>query len=174
MEPLNREVLDFETTRDEGGHRLKAYKDTAPVPCWTIAVGRNLDATRGGPHGPLGISAQETAELFITRASCLQKGITLEQSKVLFRNDMDLTLAELDRVFPWWRTLDPVRQRVLANMGFNMGIPRLSGFRKFLQYARAGDYANAAVEMLDSRWANQVHERATRLAELMKLGPRKL
>jgi len=167
MDALNREILAGELKIDEGD-KLKAYKDTEDN--WSIGTGRNLDARRGGA---LGISLAETEALKITRASCLLKGITQAQSDALLSNDIDAALHDLDVFLPWWRKLDPVRQRVLANMCFNMGITKLQGFHETLKAVEAGKYAEASVHMLDSLWAHQVKSRATRLAALMRLGVKK-
>ena len=171
MEPINREILHAELSRDEG-NKLKAYRDSRGF--WTIGTGRNLDARRGGPTGPYGISASETATLFITRASCLAKGITDAQRIALLDNDIDNCLRDLDRALPWWRKLDGVRQRVLVNMCFNMGVSKLLGFKNTLAAIENGRWADAANGMLSSAWATQVHDRATRLASLMLLGERHL
>lgn len=171
MDKLNREVLRFELKRDEGV-RLKAYKDSLGF--LSIGTGRNLDARRDGLFGPKGISAAETEDLKITRDSVIQKGITPAQNDILLDNDITNTLADLDRKLPWWRGLDEVRQRVLANMCFNLGITKLLGFTNTLKDIQAGRYASAADRMLDSLWARQVSARASRLAELMRLGPRQL
>ncbi|MGR9580626.1 glycoside hydrolase family protein, partial [Pandoraea sputorum] len=69
----------------------------------------------------------------------------------------------------WWRSLDPVRQRVLMNMAFNMQ-GKLLGFRNFLAAAQRGDWARASAEMLDSLWARQVGDRSKRLAKMMETG----
>jgi lysozyme len=66
--------------------------------------------------------------------------------------------------------LDPVREFVIKNMLFNLGLSRLKGFRKMLAAVRVGDYARAAIEMLDSKWAGQVKVRAVELAEMMRTG----
>src|ERR1700743_3272679 len=42
--------------------------------------------------------------------------------------DIASTLYALDRKLPWWRSMDEVRQRVIANMCFNLGITQLLGF----------------------------------------------
>lgn len=84
--------------------------------------------------------------------------------------DVDLVVAELDRNAPWWRELCDARQNVLANMCFNMGWPRLAGFRKFLAALRAKQYDLAADEMMDSLWAQQVGNRAKRLEQMMRGG----
>ncbi|MBB3693051.1 glycoside hydrolase family protein [Sphingomonas sp. BK580] len=167
MDDLNREVLRAELTRDEG-EKLRVYRCTAGK--LSIGVGRNLD--------DVGITKAETEALKITKASCIAKGITKAQSQALLDNDIDRSIKDLDRVLPWWRKLDPVRQRVLVNMCFNMGIGNggngLTSFRNTLRYIQEGHYGDAADNMLASRWAKQVGNRATRLAELMRLGPRKL
>jgi lysozyme len=66
--------------------------------------------------------------------------------------------------------LDPVREYVIKNMLFNLGLSRLKGFCKMLAAVRVGDYARAADEMLDSKWACQVKGRAVELAEMMRTG----
>ena len=48
-------------------------------------------------------------------------------------------------------------------MCFNMGEPRLSGFKKFIAGVNSGNWNTAAIEMMDSRWARQVGDRAIRL-----------
>tara|TARA_R110002012_G_scaffold272981_2_gene458775 strand:- start:6456 stop:7022 length:567 start_codon:yes stop_codon:yes gene_type:complete len=79
--------------------------------------------------------------------------------------DIDLICDDLDRAIPWWRDLDDNRQRVMANMGFNLGLTRLLGFKRFLAAMEAGNYDAAAIEMMDSRWATQVGPRADRLRD---------
>ena len=70
----------------------------------------------------------------------------------------------------WWSDLDDTRQRVLANMAFNLGLPRLNKFVKFLTAVQASDWEKAAIEMMDSKWATQVGNRAVRLKEKMLKG----
>lgn len=89
---------------------------------------------------------------------------------LMLENDITLTEAELDHAYPWWRQLSENRQRVLANMCFNMGLPTLAQFKKFLIALHDGDYAKAAVEMMDSKWATDVGARAVRLQARMVKG----
>ena len=107
----------------------------------TIGIGRNLD----------------------------DRGITEVEALSLLRNDIDIVEAELTKL-PIYRKLDEVRQTVLANMAFNIGVPRLLKFRQTWIALDAGDYAKAADEMLDSTWAQQVGLRAVRLSEMMRTG----
>ena len=59
-------------------------------------------------------------------------------------------------------------QQILVNMCFNMGAPNLSKFKKFIKAIHDEDWATASVEMLDSRWASQVGDRANRLSDRIK------
>ncbi len=98
------------------------------------------------------------------------RGITRAEAMFMLANDIDDVERDLDRNLPWWRQMDDVRQRVLANMAFNLGIVKLLDFRITLAAMKAGDYPKAARVMLDSRWARQVGARADRLAKMMETG----
>jgi lysozyme len=99
-------------------------------------------------------------------------GTPVSEERILecLSDDIDNVCDELDRNMPWWQNLDDNRQRVLANMCFNLGYPRLSNFKNFLLALKAGKWEEAAEEMLDSKWATQVGDRAKRLAERMEKG----
>ncbi|WP_175908624.1 MULTISPECIES: glycoside hydrolase family protein [Burkholderia] len=97
------------------------------------------------------------------------KGFRDNEIDLMYQNDIAETEAWLDRNLSWWSSLDPVRQRVMMNMAFNMQ-GKLLGFRKFLAATQRGDWSAAAAEMLDSLWARQVGDRAKRLASMMRSG----
>lgn len=126
--------------RRDEGERLKPYRCTAGK--LTIGIGRNLDDV----------------------------GISKDEAALMLNNDIDQVMRQLDRELPWWRSLDEVRQRVLVNMGFNLGVPGLLAFKNTLAAVQAGRYADAANGMLASRWAKQVGPRAARLAKMMQEG----
>lgn len=71
---------------------------------------------------------------------------------------------------PWAQGLDTVRRCVLVNMAFNLGVPGLMKFANTLALVKAGEYQAAAAAMLQSKWAQQVGNRATRLAKQMETG----
>jgi len=148
-------LLEAELRRDEGV-RYVPYLDTAKPPKRTVGVGHNLEVS------PL--PAGWTFPL------------TDAQINQLLARDIATTLAKLDRALPWWRQMDEVRQRVLANMCFNIGIgdaaagTGLLGFKNTLATMQRGSYAVAAAGMLNSKWATQVGARATRLASTMEHG----
>lgn len=128
------------------GERLKPYRCTAGK--LTIGVGRNLE----------------------------DRGITAQESAMLLANDIAREEAELMRALPWVGQLDDVRQRVLLDMSFNLGLAGLLGFKNTLAAIQAGDYQRGATMMLDSKWARQVGGRAERLSRMMATGkdPREL
>ena len=79
-------------------------------------------------------------------------------------------IAQLTSVLPWFATLAPLRQDVLVNMAYNMGLHGLLAFHNTLSFIEAGAYDAAASAMLNSTWARQVPTRANRLAQQMRTG----
>ena len=128
------------------GVRLKPYRCTAGK--LTIGIGRNIE----------------------------DRGITMAEAELLLCNDLADVRNGLANALPWVATLDDVRQRVLIDMAFNLGIGGLLQFERTLAAVRAGEFKRAAGMMLQSRWASQVGERAQRLARMMETGqdPREL
>lgn len=122
------------------GLELKPYRCTAGH--LTIGIGRNLD----------------------------DRGITEDEARFLCQNDVDIVEQELTRKFPFIVGFGDVRIRVLLDMAFNLGVPRLSAFSNMWAALEEGDFKQAAVEMLDSRWARQVGQRATNLSQMMETG----
>lgn len=122
------------------GMRLFPYKDT--VDKLTIGVGRNLD----------------------------DRGISTTEALYLLANDLKIAERDARSLIPSFQFLDDVRQRVLVDMSFNLGLYRLGKFKRMLAAVAERDYAQAAIEMLDSKWADQVGKRAKRLARMMATG----
>ena len=143
------------------GLRLQVYKDTLGID--TIGIGRNLEDR--------GISKEELDELDIpTIDHIYEYGITEADAMALAENDVQIVEEELLRAHPCVDRLDSVRQLILVDMAFNMGVPRLCKFKKMWAAIHENKFDVAAKEMLDSRWANQVKSRATKLAHAMHTG----
>jgi lysozyme len=85
-------------------------------------------------------------------------------------NDIKIVEDELCRVHMCVEELDGVRQLILMDMAFNMGVPRLCKFKKMWNAIHEGNFEAASYEMLDSRWARQVGRRANKLSDAMKTG----
>lgn len=97
-------------------------------------------------------------------------GLTPRLVELLLDDDIDDAIRELVVALSWIEVIDPVRQAVLVNMAFNMGVPKLLKFTRMLAALKAKDYETAAIEMLTSKWAAQVGNRSLRLAEQMRSG----
>ena len=97
------------------------------------------------------------------------RGITDAEARQLL--DADINNAILDcTVFPWFPDLDPVRQRAVVDLCFNLGLPRLKTFAKMLAAIERKEWDDAAHELLDSRFAEQVGKRARTLASMLRTG----
>ena len=140
---------------------LNVYKDSLGID--TIGIGRNLEDR--------GITQEELDDLDIPSIDHVYEyGITEEDAVYLATNDIEIVEEELGRAHSCIEDLDAVRQLVVMDMAFNMGVPRLCKFKKMWAAIHAGDYNTAAVEMLDSRWATQVGTRAIKLSKAMEEG----
>lgn len=86
--------------------------------------------------------------------------------------DYDIGIArnELDRIHPKWREYRPNRKDALTELMFNMGAPSLLTFKKMWAAIEAEDWAEAAVQLLDSKYARQVGMRAHVIADLLEDG----
>jgi len=143
------------------GLRLEVYQDTLGID--TIGVGRNLEDR--------GITKEELDALDIPNIETVyQHGITESDAMFLLENDVQIVEEELLKAHPCIAELDAVRQLVLVDMAFNMGVPRLCKFKKMWAGVHEGDFRTAAKEMLDSRWAIQVKSRSHKLAHAMHHG----
>ena len=139
-------LLTAELRRDEGV-RYSPYKDTKGID--TVGVGHNLRA-RPIPDATY--------------------PLTDAQVNQMLADDLAEVFAGLDARLPWWDGLTVARQRVLANMAFNLGVDGLLAFKNTLQAIQRGHYELAKVNMLKSRWAAQVGARAKRLADMIVSG----
>jgi len=142
------------------GMELKVYQDHLGID--TIGVGRNLQ-DRGISDGELSFMNKLRLEIY-------EIGITEANACFLLGNDIDIVEEELYDAHPCIDRLDDVRIRVVLDMAFNMGVPRLRKFKNMWAGIHDGDYVRAALEMLDSRWATQVGQRSVRLSDAMKTG----
>ncbi len=125
------------------GKSKSAYQDSLGY--WTIGIGRLCDKRKNA-------------------------GLSEEEMVYLLRNDLANSEAELSR-YEWFTKLDRVRQEVLIELHFNMGLEHLLGFKGMLTYLDKGYYINAATQLLKSLWATQVGEhRANDMASRLRTG----
>ena len=140
---------------------LQVYKDSLGID--TIGIGRNLEDR--------GITKEELDALDIPNMDVIyEHGINDIDAVYLATNDVQIVESELLAAHPCVAELDSVRQLVLVDMAFNMGVPRLRKFKKMWAAIHDNDYMTAAKEMLDSKWATQVKSRSHKLANMMHHG----
>ena len=145
---MNKESV-FEQLKIDEGVKYEVYLDHLGYP--TFGVGHLV--TKDDPeHG-------------------CEVGTEVSEDRVweAFEQDLETSIQECCTLYgDAWDGLPGDVQEVLVNMMFNMGRPRLSGFKKFNAAIEAGDWATAAVEGRDSRWYKQVTNRAERLMERLE------
>lgn len=128
--------------KQDEGLSLTAYKDT--LGNWTIGYG----------HTP-SFEGQE---------------ITQSEADSLLIQDLNVAQSDMVSSLMWVTSLDVVRYCTLWNMTFNMGIGHLLEFEKMLKACRDGNFEEAADQMANSLWAQQVKTRAIQLEGQMRTG----
>ena len=128
--------------RDEGD-QPSVYQDSLGY--WTIGVGFLIDRRKGG------------------RLPSVVRDYWLDFL-------VDANRRALRSALPWYDRLDVVRQGVLLNMAYQLGVAGLLAFSETLARVRDGRYTEAGIAMLQSDWAKQTPQRAVRLSEQMKTG----
>lgn len=126
------------TLRKHEGYRNKVYQCSAGK--LTIGIGHNLD----------------------------DLGLDDNVIELQFQNDVEKCVADCGYLFDSFESIPDNKQSVLANMMFNMGLPVLSKFKKMIKAVDNQQWDEAANQMLDSRWAGQVGNRAVELSNIMR------
>lgn len=98
------------------------------------------------------------------------RGISEAEADFLFESDFNNAQYDAITYFAGFESLDEVRQAVLIDMSFQLGLRRLGTFVKLKQAVKDRDFVQAAVEMVDSQWAKQTPNRARTLAAMMRHG----
>mgnify|MGYP003673185989 FL=1 len=94
--------------------------------------------------------------------------ITDDRVKQCFEKDVGNVIKDCERLYEDFEYLPEDAQLIIANMIFNMGYTRLSKFRGMKAGVDARDWNKAADEMIDSKWYEQVPNRAGRLVKRMR------
>ena len=144
---MNKDQLREELAEDEGC-KFEIYLDHLGLP--TFGIGHLVTENDPENGQPVGTPIDEER---VRQVFSLDIAVTLDECKVLY-DDFDDLPEEC--------------QLVIANMMFNMGRPRLSKFKGMKAGVDARDWNKAADEMVDSRWHDQVPNRAKRLVKRMR------
>ncbi len=149
---VNKEKMDINKLREQlkidEGVKYEVYDDHLGYK--TFGIGHLVKSTDEEYGAPVGTPVSE------------------ERVNSIFDKDVITYIDESKKVFGNLEEMPQEVQQVIVNMCFNMGAPRLSQFKKFIRAIHDEEWATASIEMLDSRWANQVGERANRLSDRIK------
>ena len=130
--------------RKHEGFRSTVYTCTAGK--FTIGIGRCIDISVSG------------------------SGITQSEAEYLLRQDINRFTSMTRGLIVTFDSLDDVRQETLVELCFNMGPANLGKFTRMLAAIDVKDWDTAAAELLDSRYAAQVGQRAITLANQLRIG----
>lgn len=144
---MNKDQLRQELADDEGC-KYSVYLDHLNLP--TFGIGHLITESDPEFGQPIGT---EVSEERVRKAFNLDVAVTIDECKVLY---------------PDFDDLPEECQHIIANMMFNMGRPRLSKFKMMKAAIDNRDFNEAAEQMIDSRWHDQVPNRAKRLVKRMR------
>lgn len=144
---MDKDRLRQELAEDEGC-KYEIYLDVHALP--TFGIGHLIVEADPEYNQPVGTPVSE------------------ERVRRAFNLDVVVTLEDCDRLYPDFDELPEECQLIIANMMFNLGYPRLSKFKNMKAAVDARDWNRAADEMVDSRWHDQVPNRAKRLVGRMR------
>lgn len=163
---MDREVVT-QLIIDHEGKRYRAYLDTEGIP--TVGVGMKLmDPGQDESGAPIllpNASAKSRMDaLNVSYVDVCAGNCELDEGQiyVLFSYDLHNAIADAAAIVDgFWNLPDDV-QHALIDLSFNVGGPRFAEFKKMIAYleAKPPDLRHAAAEMLDSKWARQVPNRA--------------
>jgi len=159
--------------KQEEGYKPTPY--VCPTGHASIGNGTNLEAwpafLRDYPDIAADVAAGRIAGLqLVQRLIGVGMKWSREKSEATLVAVLEKTTQELFKAMPWINDMAASREAVFMDMAYNMGLPRLFGFKKTLALAKDENWEAAADEMLRSRWAAQVGGRSIRLSNWMRLG----
>ena len=94
-----------------------------------------------------------------------EEGITEERCYELFQGDVQSAVDGCEALYPNWAEIPQEMRHILVNMCFQLGQTGLSRFKNMNAGVEQEAWGVVALEMMDSRWAQQTPERATRLRD---------
>lgn len=98
----------------------------------------------------------------------IDRGVSTTEAFYLLDDDILYFSSKLTHYLSFFIDLSENRQIALIDMCFNLGLQGFLGFKGMILALEAHDYERAAMEMMDSKWAQQVGERASQLAAIMR------
>lgn len=109
----------------------------------------------------------ECTEGFDTIGYGTKLPISTDEAELLLNYRLDKSKSNLKAVLYKLEIKDEAWE-ILFNMAYQLGVPRLLGFKRMIKALEKQDYLEASEEMRDSLWYQQTRNRAKRLIKRMK------
>lgn len=152
------------------GVKNTPYKCTANK--WTIGVGRNFEDNKFSKAESKAIFGDTEPPTLESKVKFLEENpLSDKQIEMLLENDVKTCVKQMSK-YEWWKAVqgDDVRERVLVDLCFNMGIGTLLTFKNTLKYVELKKFSHAAANLKVSKWFRQVKSRGIRIVEMMRTG----
>lgn len=97
-------------------------------------------------------------------------GTPIEKDRIdsAFKADVEDAINDVEILFGDLSNYPDQCNRVLVNMAFNLGRNRLGKFKNMIKAVTENNYSEAANQMVDSVWYNQVGNRSVELENWMR------
>jgi lysozyme len=96
------------------------------------------------------------------------RGLDPSEIDFLFEHDLKIAIAAIKSFVSNFSDLHSSFQTALVSLAFNLGSNGLSEYRKLQQALLCLDYQEAAIQVLDSKWARRAGDRANEISDLIK------
>jgi len=100
---------------------------------------------------------------------CVDQGITQFAAAALLQAQIQERDQAL-QAYIWYKNLDPVRQSVIVDISFNVGVEGLLHFPNMIMALTRKDWSGAEQELLNSEVAHELVERYDALANILLTG----
>ena len=94
-------------------------------------------------------------------------GLVWTQSQIEAQLATDVGAAQ-GALAPWMRKLPAPVIGACTGMAFQMGVAGFLSFHATLAALKNGQYSQASTDMLQSQWASETHDRAERMAQMIR------
>lgn len=115
------------------------------------------------------VTCQPGGNLSIAVGVNLETGLDDEEIDWLSKHRLAKVEASLSQ-YPWYASLDELRQSVVLDVAFNAGVSGLLHFPKMIAALSAQNWQTAANELLDSDAARKLPNRYGPMAQILKGG----
>ena len=98
----------------------------------------------------------------------LEAGIPHDEALILLTMRLEKIHANLSIAYSWFAGLNEQQKVAIVDMAYQLGLAGLANFKLSLALMAQYRFEDAALEFLDSKWAEQTPERAKRVTDLIR------